>query len=151
MRKIVVFFVAGIISLQLHSQNIPESAVPAPAKETLKAIFQEVMVGVAKVKWQKENNYFKGSVITDNKPAFAVVDSAGKVQRLETPINVSALTPQAMGYINSQYDEPEVIEVYKILDNKGTETYRVKIASKAMFTKKGEFIKQPKIIKTTPE
>ncbi len=92
------------------------------------------------VTWSKEKGDYKASLTIMDSPAWIVVDTLGKIKRVERRIHESYLPEKAKKYMKSLDPNYTVISVTQITDHKEKVTYNTvaKIKTDFIFDGKGD-------------
>lgn len=138
MKKIVLVFVASVITSVFFAQQLKESDVPVVVKNAMKESFPKVK----DVKWNRENVSY-GAVFMEDKVYKAVLfDSKGVIKETEIQITQSQLPKGILAFMKKNYLNEKILKTEKIINSKGLVTYEVEIKGKDLyFDGAGNFIR----------
>lgn len=100
-------------------------------------------IQVVPVTWVKEGANFKGSLKILEKPAFAIIDTTGKLVRVERRLNVYYLPKKIITQLNKLYPGNEIIDIYELTNALEKKTYKITYQYKqtSVFNPEGELEK----------
>lgn len=123
MRKII--FIIGLVLFGIcgYSQTLKQEDVPQKVLDCFHFEFpQSVDLPVA---WTKDGGNFKAQLTIMDEPAIMVLDSLGKTKRIERTIHPKYLPSKATAYMKKLDPNFEAIKAIRIVDEKGTETFKL--------------------------
>ena len=143
MKKYIIVIVFGLFLINATAQKTEKLSIPPKVMETVKAIYPQLMNNSNAVKWEKEGINYKANMTQSEYPGYTVLDSTGKVLRMEQKTTEKSLSPKAMTYLKAQYPGMTVDEVWMVTDDKSATTYKTKISIKhdLVFDPNGEVVK----------
>jgi hypothetical protein len=142
MKKIIATSVALVASLMVNAQNLKESEVPQPVKESFKNTFKEAK----DVKWEKEKNGdFEVEFEINKTEQSATFDATGRLLETELEIATSEFPAEAKNYIIKTYPGSKIKKAEKITDAQGVITYEAEVSDlDVLFDSNGKFLKSVK-------
>jgi len=95
------------------------------------------------VTWSKEGVNYMGTLKIMDKPAYVVIDSTGKVVRIERRLHVSYLPKKVVEQLNRDYPGNEILDVYELTDAADKKSYRTtyRFQKTSTFTSDGIIMK----------
>ena len=112
-----------LISCMGYAQKIDSAAIP---KIVWNGMFDTYPVTyVYPVTWTKEGSLYKGQLTLMEKPAFALIDSTGRLIRKERLFPEFHLPKQIKNEMTTKYPGYKIKEIYQFTDDKGKETYKI--------------------------
>jgi hypothetical protein len=126
----------------VNAQNLKESEVPQPVKESFKNTFKEAK----DVKWEKEKNGdFEVEFEINKTEQSATFDATGRLLETELEIATSELPAEAKNYIIKTYPGSKIKKAEKITDAQGVITYEAEVSDlDVLFDSNGKFLKSVK-------
>jgi hypothetical protein len=137
MRKIIVILVFGFIGICGYSQTLKPEQVPQLIKDRVQFKFPQTLdIPVA---WSKDKGDYKANLTIMDTPAWIVVDTTGKIKRIERRIHETYLPEKAKKYMKTLDPTYTVVSVMQITDEKEQVTYQTvaKIRTDISFDGKG--------------
>jgi hypothetical protein len=118
--------------------------VPKAVTDRMMTLFPQMKT--TPVTWEKNGFNYRGTLELKDYPGAAVIDSSGKIILTERKINPIHMPADAKKYLDGQYKNYEIIEVWSVSDDKAKLTYRatVRIKEVLSFDKDGGFINPKK-------
>jgi hypothetical protein len=136
MKKVILVLAFGIIGIIGVSQSLQPDQVPQLIKDRVQFKFPQAMdVPVA---WSREKGDYKANLTIMDTPAWIVVDTLGKIKRVERRIHESYLPEKAKKYMKSLDANYQVISVMQITDDKEQVTYQAAVRIKTDITFDGK-------------
>lgn len=122
MRKVILILGFAIIGLIGYTQSLQPDQVPQLIKDRVQFKFPQAMdVPVA---WSREKGDYKANLTIMDTPAWIVVDTLGKIKRVERRIHETYLPDKAKKYMKALDANYQVISVMQITDDKEQVTYQ---------------------------
>lgn len=144
MKKSILLFALGIVSISLNAQQVKEADVPPAIKTSFSKLHPSAKVD----KWEKEGNNYEAE-FTENKVETSVeFGPNGQLIATEVEINVSDLPKAVSDYCTKNMPGKKIAEASKITDAKGAVSYEAEVdKADYIFDSNGVFIK--KVIEPT--
>lgn len=136
MKKLIFILVFGFIGVVGFSQELKPEQVPQLIKNRVQFKFPQAMD--LPIAWSKEKGDYKAVLTIMDTPALIVVDSLGKIKRIERRIHESYLPEKATKYLKSLDSKYEVITVIQVTDEMEKVTYKTVARVKTDFTFDGK-------------
>ena len=123
LKRFIFILVAGLcLSGFVLAQDTTKLVVPKKVKNRVLAMWPQTQA--VPVTWTKEGAYFKASLLIMEKPAFAIIDTTGKLIQVERRLHVTYLPKKIIDQLNKQYPGIEILDIYELTDAAGKVTYR---------------------------
>jgi hypothetical protein len=148
MKKYSILIIFSILFISVSAQKKEKLVIPPVVMESVKAIYPQLMSNPNAVKWEKEGLNFKASLTQSEYPGLSVLDSTGRVLRMEQKTTEKSLSAKAMNYLSKEYPGMSVEEVWMVTDEKSVVTYKTRIVIRHdfVFDTNGDVVK-PKTTK----
>lgn len=136
MKKVVLIIGLVFLGISGFSQALTADKVPQHIKDRVQFKFpQSIDLPVV---WSREKGDYKATMPIMDSPAMILVDSTGKIKRIERRIHDSYLPEKAKKYLKQLDDKYEVVSVLQITDDKEQVTYKTVARIKTDFTFDGK-------------
>jgi len=106
--------------------------VPTAVTDRMMTLFPQMKT--IPVSWKKTGFNYRGTLEQKDWPGAAVIDSTGKIIQTERKINPMYLPDKAKKYLDSQYKNYEVVELWAISDDKAKNTFKATVQIKEVFS-----------------
>jgi hypothetical protein len=136
MRKFILILAFGLFGVYGFSQAIKPEQVPQLIKDRVQFKFPQSMD--LPVAWSRENGDYKASLTIMESPAWIVVDTLGKIKRIERRIHETYLPEKAKKYLKTLDATYQVVSITQITDEKEMVTYKTVAKVKTDFTFDGK-------------
>ncbi|MFZ4799369.1 MAG: hypothetical protein ACOYMA_17850 [Bacteroidia bacterium] len=144
MKKIIFLILAfGFFgSIALSAQETSDIIVPEVVKNRLMAMWPQIQA--VPVTWSMDGGNYKATILILEKPAFAIIDPAGKLIKVERRLGVYYLPKEITASLNKQFPENEVLDIYEFTNSNGIKTYNItyKVKTTSLFNSDGKLIQK---------
>jgi peroxiredoxin len=140
MKKLILIAVFGLIGLFGFSQTLSADQVPQLIKDRVQFKFPQSMdVPVA---WSREKGDYKAQLTIMDTPAFIVVDSLGKIKRVERRMHETYMPEKAKKYLKSLDSDYQVVTMMMVTDENEKVTYKTvaRVKTDFVFDGKGNIV-----------
>ena len=139
---IVVLFLSACYWTQAQGNKI---TVPIKVRNSFWGIFPQAQnEELHPVKWEKTGINYKGTISVMDAPAVALIDTSGRVLRVELKIHELYLPDNVKTYLKTNYKDSKVKSILKVTDDKGKETYNIKLEINPVFDMDGKLLRVEK-------
>ncbi len=111
-----------LISCMGYAQKIDSVAIPEIIWNRMLLTYPSTRV--YPVTWTKEKGIYKGELTIMEKPAFALIDSTGRLIRKEKRYPETHLPTQIKDELTTKFPGYKIIDIYQFTDEKGIQTYK---------------------------
>lgn len=132
MRKFILFLACSLFGCYGFSQELKADQVPQKIKDKVQFTFPQALD--QPVSWSKEKGEYKANLTIMDTPAMIVVDTLGKIKRVERRIHESYLPQKARTYLKSLDPNYQVVSVMQITEDKEKVSYKTVARIKTDFT-----------------
>ncbi len=140
MKKTILLLSFIACVLLASAQNNKPLVVPKMVKNRFQFLFPPTIDSVAHpVKWERVKPNYKGTTMVMEFPATALIDSTGKVLRVERVINEYYLPEKIKEYLKTTYKDIPVKTVSRVTNEKGKNSFSVVLEVKPTFDEDGNF------------
>jgi hypothetical protein len=136
MRKFIFILFFGLTAAFGFSQELKPEQVPQLIKDRVQFKFPQAMD--LPIAWSREKSDYKASLTIMDSPAFIVVDTLGKIKRVERKIHESYLPEKATKYLKTLDAKYEMVSVMQVTDENEKVTYKTVARVKTDFTFDGK-------------
>jgi hypothetical protein len=132
MKTFILILTFAFIGISGFTQVLKPEQVPQLIKDRVQFTFPQTLD--IPVSWRMEKGEYKASFTIMDTPALIVVDTLGKIKRVERRVNESYLPQKAKTYLKSLDSTYQVVTVMKITDDKEKVTYKTVARIRTNFT-----------------
>ncbi len=116
-----------LLSCMGYAQKIDSVAIPQVIWRRMLMTYP--MAQRHPVSWTKEGLLYKGELTILETPAFALIDSTGRLIRKEKKVMEAYLPKQIKDEMTTKYPGYKMIDIFQYTDDKGKETYKTTFQS----------------------
>lgn len=138
-KKLVLILIIVFAGLNIYSQDVKESDVPAAVKTKFAAMYPNV----TGAKWEMENGKYEAEFKENNVETSVLFEAIGKYIQTEVEIPVSSLPGGVNDYVTKNLAGKKINEACQITSSDGTVTYEAEIGKDDyLFDSNGNFLKK---------